>query len=715
MILYTTFQNLTQEYISAPNLNRVESWQEFASEIITPHPKLADIPKERLPLFACYHLKSNKRANDQVELVSAIVLDYDNKSTDPTERSSFSDFYDLPFEHVIFSTYSHTPEKPRFRVVIPLEKPIAAKDYFYCLADILEYCPIAGLDPCCKTISQAYYVPTPSKYYQCQPQSLDDLGKKPFFEFCGEACDLSILDKLKVEIKTTVGSTEYFGRNDRLKTIAWAMLERSEPQDVIINELVKIDSAHSIPLFSDRAEKYCANGRNLHQAAEKFLDNIAKSFERVKPVSITTPATDNSVFEYQEAVFTPKNLLDNAPDNIKFFADYFNKTSPVINPNYAVGAAIAFLSIIKNREVVAQNGVFVNSYLGLVGGSSSGKSVMAEQVSDVLSQCFGQSSEIGSPTSGAAVGRALAANNSCGWIRWEEFAMATKSAFGKNAQSYEMSLMSTLMQLFDSTKLKSVPLRTYADPEKNKNIELSHPFLTILGTSTEADVTNLLSSSNVASGYLPRWIFINGDGLTEKKASYTASLTVDKKIKDYLQKKLQRNKNVVAALNGDLDPFMLKFDDEAHFSGSIASLQHSTQDDPELAQLQLALTGKAPVLLAKIAACSAQASITPKDVDFAALVLGESYRYLTYLIDQHAFKLFKAGQERQSEYKLTERILAVLERNKGTALEFDAIRGHLKIRKQSLVQALRYLSECDLIITTQQIGGGRPRFSYQLK
>jgi hypothetical protein len=710
-VLYTVFSNIRQEETTLPNLNKVESWQEFCAEILSPPEILRDFPKERLPLFGCYHLKNNKRASDQVELVSAIILDYDNKGKDKT---NILDFYDFPFECVIYSTYNSTPENLRFRVVVPLAIPVKAADYFYCLAEILEHCSLAGLDPCCKTIAQPYYVPVPGKNYLTHPKTLDGLQAKPFFEWSGEKSDLSVLDKLRPqEIKTTYGSTEFLGRNDKLKSIAWAMLERLELDNAIITELVEADNQHSNPLFTDPSEQYFSKGRSAYQAAEKFLENIKKSFNRVKPMAqVQVDESESSIFEYVEEKYIPKNLLESAPDTIKGLADYFNDRAPVSNPNYAVGAALTLLSVIKGRNFMAQNGVFLNSYIGLVGGSSSGKSVMAEQVSDTLAQAYGNSGEIGNPTSGAAVGRALSLTNSIGWIRWEEFAMSSKSAFGRNAQSYEMSLMTTLMQLFDSPRLKTVPLRTYADPTKNKNIELSYPYLSIIGTSTESDVTSLLTGSNVASGYLPRWLFINGDGLTEKKTSFKAKLTISESLKSFLVK--HRKPDYL----GKLEPDVIEFDSSASellFFSEMEGLKKVESDSAEPQVLE-ALTGKAPVLLTKVAALASAEAINRGAIEWAALVVGENYRYLTYLMEQHGYNCFKAAQERQGEHKIADRVLALLERNKGSELEFEAIRAVLKVRKQTLQQALRYLQGCELVSRVVQARPGtREKVTYILR
>ena len=91
------------------------------------------------------------RNNAGVHSVSCLVFDCDRVPPDP-ERLAGGCW-------IGHTTYQHTPEKPCWRVVIPLARPVAAKRW----ANVWQraraaLCPEA--DPSCKDPSRQYYLPS---------------------------------------------------------------------------------------------------------------------------------------------------------------------------------------------------------------------------------------------------------------------------------------------------------------------------------------------------------------------------------------------------------------------------------------------------------------------------------------------------------------------------------------------------------------------------
>jgi hypothetical protein len=88
-----------------------------------------------------------------VELVSCIVLDIDSGESIETARAPWTHV-----AHVVHTSWSHTPEHPRFRVVIPLavDVPIAGWPRVWHWA-----AQRAGVqvDPKCKDAARMYFVP----------------------------------------------------------------------------------------------------------------------------------------------------------------------------------------------------------------------------------------------------------------------------------------------------------------------------------------------------------------------------------------------------------------------------------------------------------------------------------------------------------------------------------------------------------------------------
>ncbi len=82
--------------------------------------------KGDLPLWspAVYKPGATRRCAAQVEAVCMLVLDYDDGTEIETAIGTWG-----AWAHVVYTTPSHSPEAPRFRVVLPLASPVHARDW----------------------------------------------------------------------------------------------------------------------------------------------------------------------------------------------------------------------------------------------------------------------------------------------------------------------------------------------------------------------------------------------------------------------------------------------------------------------------------------------------------------------------------------------------------------------------------------------------------
>jgi hypothetical protein len=69
--------------------------------------------------------RGDRRCLDNVERCYAIGLDHDSGELSPADAAAFWD----GALGVVHSTKSHTPERPRIRVVLPLSRPVNADEY----------------------------------------------------------------------------------------------------------------------------------------------------------------------------------------------------------------------------------------------------------------------------------------------------------------------------------------------------------------------------------------------------------------------------------------------------------------------------------------------------------------------------------------------------------------------------------------------------------
>lgn len=96
------------------------------------------------------------RADENVVALSFLEADYDHLTPQQAEEVK-ARYIASGLEHAIYSTYQHTPEAPRFRVVIPIDAPIRVQDWPQLQPRIWEHVFGPHADPDATDPSRAYY------------------------------------------------------------------------------------------------------------------------------------------------------------------------------------------------------------------------------------------------------------------------------------------------------------------------------------------------------------------------------------------------------------------------------------------------------------------------------------------------------------------------------------------------------------------------------
>ena len=91
-----------------------------------------------------------RRCKGNLVGISGIVLDVDEAMTIEAAMTMLE-----PLEYVLYTTFRHTPEKHKFRVIIPFTRPLLAADIAGRQASIMSTFP--GVDNCSFTMSQSFY------------------------------------------------------------------------------------------------------------------------------------------------------------------------------------------------------------------------------------------------------------------------------------------------------------------------------------------------------------------------------------------------------------------------------------------------------------------------------------------------------------------------------------------------------------------------------
>lgn len=97
-----------------------------------------------------------KRAKENAVAVCALVLDYDD-GADPVDATRDLDARGVCY--ILHTTHSHTPDAPKFRVVLPLARPVAACDWPSFYERAARHFGQGKTDASCKDASRLYFLP----------------------------------------------------------------------------------------------------------------------------------------------------------------------------------------------------------------------------------------------------------------------------------------------------------------------------------------------------------------------------------------------------------------------------------------------------------------------------------------------------------------------------------------------------------------------------
>jgi len=109
--------------------------------------------KALLPMWSPATFSPKRRKKAHAQQLSCLVLDYDADVTISEALDRWSSWY-----RILHTSWSHTAERHRFRVVLPLSRDVAAKEYsrLWRWADSFSDNLI---DPACKDVSRAWALP----------------------------------------------------------------------------------------------------------------------------------------------------------------------------------------------------------------------------------------------------------------------------------------------------------------------------------------------------------------------------------------------------------------------------------------------------------------------------------------------------------------------------------------------------------------------------
>lgn len=466
--------------------------------------------KNAVDLFSFFSFRKNYRENDNAKEVCAVVLDIDNK-TAVTEIDDIQ----LGYNHIIYTTHSDTAERPRFRVIIPLDQAIDRSDYYHLVCGILDELGLPeGLDKGSFDISRCYYFPS---HNERSPRfiSIKDKEFLPAIDFIeeGKNCEYRVSQAYEGE-----SVLKYEGRNDHLKAVCTAMLHKGQSLEDIVLRLLELDQNNSVPLFSDPRESQYKKG-DAENNALKFVCNIRRTLTKAKSIpsfSESEPVVSDPGLKQEKNIHfaTPKGLIDAIPGVAGEIIDWILEGSWRPQPALALGATLSLMSICKGNKFKTIDDTFCNLFIANIAPSCSGKDYPQQAIEQVLVDLY-LGDYLGSQVaSDTGLFNALGRNERDSMLFvWDEIGKSMESITHKNSASYERKILKEAMRLFTSVNRRAVKSKEYANPEvtKQKMYVLQNPFLSILGSTTPETFYGSVNYDSAKDGFLARWLILQSE------------------------------------------------------------------------------------------------------------------------------------------------------------------------------------------------------------
>lgn len=121
---------------------------------------------------------TRRRCRENAISISGLILDYDGYRTIEEVKTRYAGLY-----MIIYTTYSHSPEKSKFRVIMPFNKPLSVADFEARRTDMADF--FEGADGASFSLSQSFYLPSSSPQNQhlietaiIEGELLDPMGFK---------------------------------------------------------------------------------------------------------------------------------------------------------------------------------------------------------------------------------------------------------------------------------------------------------------------------------------------------------------------------------------------------------------------------------------------------------------------------------------------------------------------------------------------------------
>ena len=308
-------------------------WPEFVKDHLSDHQIINNKDAGLMYSGAVYSMDPPRRGDANVDSMSMMVVDYDNSQGIGLD-SKCSGLPTLPQDvepelagnaYAFHSTHSQSKDWPRWRLVIPFDRLVSRTEWPIVFNYVFERLLGSDLniDTTCKDLSRAYWQPACTQdtldvaftgYVEGEllniNEIMDQMQTTISPEFRAAMAD-NVVNLVTPQVPTPLDEPRApEGRNDYLKQIVAAMLERAEPLEEIICQVYQadVDKHGANALFTDAAEGMKGSpGINCMG----FVTNVIRSIDSMRTRAAIEPQIPT--MRPVNAVLDNKDLLNVEP------------------------------------------------------------------------------------------------------------------------------------------------------------------------------------------------------------------------------------------------------------------------------------------------------------------------------------------------------------------------------------------------------------------
>lgn len=510
---------------------------------------------QRGPFFSMAIYKPDTtRAKENVEVLSGIVLDFDNTEDGQLKLPEFTlQLKQLGLIYLYYTTWSHTKVRHRWRLILPFEKAIATNFWHEAHSRVLKLLgnPV-GIDEAasrdvarmwimpCKAEGEAYEIgyeidghfldpdklpPTakitlpveiPSEFYQTTPEDIyealncidADCGYHKWLEIgmglhdgLGNA-GFQIWNSWSSRSSKKyngVGNLQHHwdsfkpGGGITIRTVFKYAMDagwRPKPTANPITYVITTGTASSPDLDDSEVENVA----------------LTKSLENGK-VAITTEGfeeADEFVDPIEKCLadlepFAVSDIFDFPCQILKSTYDWMQSIAPAPIPTFSLSACLSLLAFLKRDGIVSETNLKTNLYILVIGPSRSGKNNGLDCIHHVLEPLGLKDYQVSGVGSAQGLMDELCQREGKAYWTQDEIGGIFSGFQNKNAANHELRLEQKILTLYNCV------YQTTDKIKADKIQSVKNPYLNIFGTTTE-NIIDKMSPDAAVSGLLARFL-----------------------------------------------------------------------------------------------------------------------------------------------------------------------------------------------------------------